>query len=107
MKALRLPLVSVLGGLLLLAGSCKKTDELAANAIITGYDPRMCACCGGLMITFTGKPQPFAGEFKLIDNSAGLGISSTEKFPLYVQVDYITLANTCGGQHIKITSLKR
>jgi hypothetical protein len=107
MKAKRLPLFSALASLLLLTVACKKTEEPGADAILTGYDPRLCGCCGGLMLTLSGNPQPFADEFKLVDNSSELGISHTESFPIRVKVKYTVLANTCGGAHVKITSLQR
>jgi hypothetical protein len=48
--------------------SCKKEPAFMAKGIITGYDMRMCPCCGGLMLTFTDKTKPYEGDFFLVDN---------------------------------------
>ena len=106
MKSSSLPLLGLLTALLLLTSACKKAPEPLADAVITGQDQRYCACCGGLMINFTGETRPYTGDFKLIDNSADVGISPTEVFPLYVKVDYVDLTK-CGGNSIKVTKLVR
>ena len=90
-----------------LFSSCKKDDKYMSDAIITGYDARMCVCCGGLMITFNGDTQPNHGDFKLIDNSADIGINFNESFPIYVQVDWAAVPNKCSDDFIKVTKLKR
>lgn len=58
------------------------------EAVITGWDVRACACCGGLMINFSGEPQPYKGDFKLIENSTELGITANDVFPIHVKVDW-------------------
>lgn len=107
MKSLLPLLLGGLTALALLTGACKKDKEPTFDAVITGYDPRLCACCGELMINFKGETRPFIGDFKLIDNSVDLGIGSSEKFPVYVKVDWVGLPDKCVGNFIKITSLKR
>jgi len=104
MKLLAYPLLTAV---CLLVGACKKTVEPTTSAIITGYDPRNCGCCGGLMVTFTADPRPFGSDFKLIDNTADLGLSSTEIFPLYVKINYESLPDKCGGNHLNVTKLVR
>ena len=78
-----------------------------ADAIITGYDAKMCACCGGLMINFNGETQPYKGDFKLIDNSADFDIKSYNTFPVYVKVNCTSEPNKCFGNYIKVTRLKK
>jgi hypothetical protein len=73
--------------LLILSNSCKE-DSYMNEGIITGYDLRECACCGGPMITFTSDPKPYSAEFKLIENEADLGITDKDTFPIYVKVDW-------------------
>ena len=91
---------------LLLTTSYKKEKPYMNDAIITGDDARMCICCGGLMITFNGETRPYAGDFKLIENSADLGITEKDSFPIYVKVDWKTdTAKACN--HIIITRFKR
>jgi len=87
--------------------SCKKDDKYMSDAIITGYDGRMCMCCGGLMITFNGETEPYKGDFKLIDNSTEIGIRTNETFPVYVKVDWTPISDKCFGNYIKVTRLKR
>lgn len=77
-----------------------------SNAIITGFDMRACACCGGLMITFNGEKTPYTGDFKLIGNETDLGQQYKENFPVYVKVDWKNdTTNIC--QHIIITRIAR
>ena len=76
------------------------------DAIITGFDARMCICCGGLMITFNGETRPYIGEFKLIENSGDIGIKEDDRFPIYVKVDWKEdTTNVCN--HIFITRIVR
>jgi hypothetical protein len=92
--------------ILLLTTSCKKEQPYMNDAIITGSDMRMCVCCGGLMITFNGETKPYTGDFKLIENSADLGITEKDTFPIYVKVDWkVDTTNICN--HIIITRFKR
>ena len=66
------------------------------DGIITGSDRGACICCGGLMITFTQNPEPYAAEFRRIENAAELRITDKDKFPIYVKVDWrIDSASAC------------
>lgn len=86
--------------------ACQKEIAPNYNAIITGFDARKCACCGGLMINFNGETKPYVGDFKLIDNAADLGISENDKFPIYAKVEWEPdTANVCN--HIIITKFER
>ena len=67
--------------------SCKKETLANYNVVITGFDLRMCACCGGLMINFDEETKPYNGDFKLIENSSDLGISENDNFPIYARVE--------------------
>ncbi len=91
----------------LLFFSCRKAERPFMNtAIITGSDQRYCICCGGLMITFNGETRPYTGDFKLIANSADLGLTNKDTFPLYVKVDWkADTGNVCG--RISITRFAR
>lgn len=86
--------------------SCQKEKGLD-NATLTGFDQRMCPCCGGLMITFTGETKPYTGAFFLIENSASeFGITAADTFPIYVKVAWNKLEK-CKGTYVKITHFKR
>lgn len=79
--------------------SCRKSakDENVVHAVITGYDPRMCACCGGLMINFDGQTDPgFSTDYYLIKNDpASLGITANTIFPVHANVTW-TLETPAG-----------
>lgn len=65
------------------------SEDKQYNAIITGYDMRMCMCCGGLMVTFQDNPTPYSGKFYLIHNSSELGIDEKTTFPIYVNITWV------------------
>lgn len=98
------PLMAILLASTLLL-SCKKEKPYMNNGVITGVDNRYCACCGGLMISFTGETIPYMGDFSLIDNPAITGISSTDKFPVYVKVDWKQASDACN--RITVTRIAR
>jgi hypothetical protein len=107
-KKLRLkkPIFSIVIVLAILI-SCKKTGvPFTNNAVITGSDARMCPCCGGYMINFDGETRPYTGDFKLIENSSGIGISDRDAFPIFVRVAWrMNSTNACHG--IIITRITR
>ena len=107
MKLYPLLFAIIFAGFILTTTSCRKNGNNMTEAIVTGYDGRMCACCGGLMITFDGQSRPYSGDFKLIDNSADLGFSINEPFPVYVKVSWTEVPNKCNGNYIKVTKLER
>jgi hypothetical protein len=90
--------------------SCKKdcpmkSSDNLTNAIITGNDLRACACCGGLMITFSNDAITYSSPFYDIDQMpSNSGIDEKSTFPIYVKVKYTSSTNTCGN-HINISQL--
>jgi len=94
--------VKLFAGLIcfLILTNCRKTgDEAAmANAILTGYDIRDCACCGGLMVTFSNDTTRYSGAYYLVDKLPdNSGIDNNTKFPLYVKITWKYSSNVCGG----------
>lgn len=88
---------------------CRKADVpvTLTDAIITGIDYRKCACCGGLMITFSNDPQPYSAEFFNIGKMPpNTGISESSEFPIYVKVKYSKSTANCGNA-IDISILKK
>ena len=87
---------------LLIAIGCKKTNEkpYQSEGVITGYDYRMCAMCGGLEITIkndTSKnPPPF---YEINSTLAQLGISDNTKFPINVSLDWKRDTGALGSFH--------
>jgi hypothetical protein len=102
-----LPLLLLL--IILSVNGCKKQSEpdFMNEAVITGYDARMCVCCGGLMINFNNDSKPYSGTFYLIDHlpdNVKIDINST--FPVYMKVDW-TFSSMCGGnKYINISRLE-
>lgn len=96
----------ILTAFFLVSNSCKKEAPYMNDAIITGSDVRTCICCGGLMITFDGETRPYTGDFRLIQNSADIGITEKDKFPIYVKVDWSVNTNNVCNQII-ITRIAR
>jgi hypothetical protein len=96
----------------LIMPACKKQASFMNDAVITGFDSRLCPCCGGLMINFIGETQPYKGEFYLITNDPSeLGIANNSVFPIRMKVDWTQNGVGCAsgaiGNLIKITRFKR
>lgn len=74
------------------------------DAVITGFDLRACACCGGLMINFNGDTASYKGEFYIISNNpAEFGITDISDFPIFVKVDWQKDTSACINNRIIIT----
>lgn len=93
--------------------SCHKQDSnkpsstILTNAVITGVDYRKCACCGGLMITFTEDTVPYSATFYDIkDLPANAGITERSIFPMKVKVAYKKLNEACGN-FVSITAIQK
>jgi len=84
-----------------------KYENLPVIGIITGYDARLCPCCGGLMINLNNETKLYEGNFYLIDNTAAdLGIPAGAAFPIYAQVTYTQL-DRCPGNVIHLDSFTK
>jgi hypothetical protein len=115
MKTLHRVFIAILSIVLITAVSCSKSSGKddngnAVHAIFTGYDMRMCACCGGLMVNFEGKTEPaFSPEYYQVKNTPeSIGIASTATFPVHADVTYVVEAEPgCGTKgFVTITSIK-
>ena len=76
------------------------------EGVLTGYDMRLCGCCGGIMISFSGTTAPYSGSYKLISNGADFGFNGAEKFPIAVKIDWVA-DSTSPCDKILIKRLKR
>ncbi len=86
---------------------CQKPASTLTNAIITGNDLRACACCGGLMITFTNNATTYAEKFYTINQlPSNSGITENSTFPIYVKVKYETVTTGC-ADHINILTIEK
>lgn len=84
---------------LLMITNCQKNNEnnVMTDAIVTGYDLRACACCGGLMVTFSNDTTRYSGAFYLVDELPNnSGIDNNTKFPLYVKINW-KFSRVCGS----------
>src|SRR5690242_13446005 len=77
------------------AFSCNKEKHFTNNALIIGEDYRMCACCGGLKLTFSDSLNPV--NFYLIANADILKLPPNRTFPIKIKLD-CTFPPGCGGQ---------
>ena len=98
-KSMQLRLIITAIIISLAFNSCKK-DTYMTDAVITGWDYRLCVCCGGLFIELND------GMKYQIDNVADLGINNNDTFPILVKVDWVKLLK-CNGNYISITRFKR
>ena len=92
--------------------SCKKTGTGVApyqsRGVITGYDPRTCAECGGLFITIkndTTKNAP--PRYDINESLQQLGINPNATFPINVSLDWKHDTTALGGfGYIIVTKIK-
>ena len=88
---------------------CKKEKAFANEGVITGIDVRNCPCvaacpcsCGGLIFHFTNSGDT---SRVYIDNSIIFNLASNYRFPVRVQLDWLSTAR-CDMPAIKIIRYK-
>jgi hypothetical protein len=103
--------LSLLLALILLLAACKKDEPYMTDAVLTGYDLRNCACCGGLLLNMGNAALKYSSDYYLVDQyPADFVIDSTTAFPLYVRILWHqTQYPPCGdsAHHITITRMER
>ncbi|MFK7925180.1 MAG: hypothetical protein AB8H47_24700 [Bacteroidia bacterium] len=84
-------------GTLLLIFSCKAEDFQSpqTEAIITGYDLALCACCGGLMITTTENPNKYEDEYYMLSNQSDFPNLDLTEFPISIKMDFEIDSTRC------------
>ncbi|XZF14185.1 hypothetical protein ACTHGU_20595 [Chitinophagaceae bacterium MMS25-I14] len=93
--------------IILLAG-CHKGDNTLSKAVITGYDYRACACCGGLMVNLGDNTRQYDSNFYLVSRlPPGSNIGPADTFPIkvYIQWQPDTVYRCGGNNRIIITDL--
>jgi hypothetical protein len=87
--------------------SCDKDEDAYAPATILGYDLRLCACCGGLLVDFGDDNT--SDTYQWHQKNDHLGITPDDTFPLKVKIKYHHLVQTCVASkgEIEITALKK
>lgn len=87
--------------LFILAGlSCNKNDNnnYMAEGVLTGYDVRDCACCGGLLINLNSNDTALytdsTYQIYLIPKDFDINVGSD--FPIFIRLDYERNDKLCG-----------
>lgn len=92
--------------------SCKKTGTGASpyqsQGVITGYDPRTCAQCGGLFITIKNDATKNARpRYNINESLQQLGIAPSVKFPINVDLNWMPDTSALGQfGYIIVTKIK-
>jgi hypothetical protein len=84
--------------LALLALSACQYDSVGFTdaGTLTGYDVRMCACCGGIFVAIKGATYRF---FELPKNTS-LILDGSTKFPVQVRLSWVSRQTSCAGDHL-------
>ncbi len=88
--------------------ACKKDKQVyKSEGVITGYDRRTCALCGGLMINFNNDTTLYSPGFYIISNDPKqLAITEQTHFPLFISVDWQVDTSKKASNFIVITRFK-
>ena len=82
--------------------SCKKEPQDEYNGKITGYDLRMCACCGGIFIQINNA----AYRFDSLPPKSGIDLAK-DTFPIYVVVSWHKKITQCLGDEIILDKIRK
>jgi hypothetical protein len=77
-------------------------NDYQSKGLITGGDPRDCACCGGWIIEIDTARY----RFNSLPDSCGVNLEK-EIFPLKVKLDWKKADHICLGDEIIITKIKK
>jgi hypothetical protein len=98
MKIINLTISTFL--LFITLNSCDHKEEYTymGEGVITGFDPRDCACCGGLLINLnSSSTELFTDSTYQIDNVPGnFPIDVNTIFPVFISLDYKRTGALCG-----------
>ena len=90
-----------------IVGGCKKSPEnpYQSQGIITGYDLRTCAMCGGLEITIKNDTTNYPPSFyEIISDLLQLDISPNKPFPINVSLNWKRDPSPLGAYNYIIVS---
>ena len=91
-----------------LISACDKEIETDpfSTAIINGYDLRLCACCGGLLISLDSTNNDV---YQWYQKNGDFGVTYLDTFPMQVKIRYHHVNNTCFASkgEIEINELKK
>lgn len=86
--------------------SCSKTEDGLTEATLIGFDPKLCPCCGGVLVKLNENQNEY---YQWQQRTESLGVKPTDSFPQKVKIKYHFLVNTCvaSAGEIEITELIR
>lgn len=90
------------------AGTTSGVSPYQSQGVITGYDPRTCAECGGLFITIKNDTTKNASpRYDINASLQQLGINPNTKFPINVDLNWMHDTTTLGSfGYIIVTKIK-
>jgi hypothetical protein len=98
MKAAFMTIFTLILFILLTACDQKEDSKYMGEGVITGFDPRDCACCGGLLINLnSSSTELFTDSTYQIDQVPGnFNIDINTVFPVFIRLDYKHSTALCG-----------
>ena len=86
--------------------SCNKDEDPYIEATIVGYDLRLCACCGGLLVDLGDDNT--SDTYQWYQKNDNLGVIPGDTFPMKVKIKYHHLVQSCVASkgEIEISALK-
>jgi hypothetical protein len=68
------------------------------EGVITGFDLRDCACCGGVLINLNSNATELYTDstYQVDQVPAGLIIDTSTVFPVFIRLDYERNTKKCG-----------
>jgi len=84
--------------LLVMFTVCDKKEDYMGEGVITGFDPRDCACCGGLLINLNSSfTELITDSTYQVDHVPGnFNIDVNTVFPVLIRLDYERTNTLCG-----------
>jgi len=86
--------------LLTLMTTCDNKEEYTymGEGVITGFDPRDCACCGGLLINLNSSSTELFSDstYQVNQVPENFYIDVDTGFPVFIRLDYERTNALCG-----------
>jgi hypothetical protein len=78
--------------------ACEKNKEYMGEGVITGFDVRDCACCGGLLINLNSSSIELYSDstYQIDDVPQDFDIDNESDFPIFIKLDYSRNGKKCG-----------
>jgi hypothetical protein len=93
--AIKIFLMSII---LIMFTTCDKEEQYMGEGVITGYDPRDCVCCGGLLINLNSSSTELFTDstFQVDLVPTDFIIDTNTIFPMFIKLDYSRNNKLCG-----------